>query len=183
MNFEFSETFIEGLFVIHTSVYTDSRGYFKELYNENEFAKHIPNIIFVQDNLSKSTKGVLRGMHLQINHPQAKLISVLEGEVFDVAVDMRKDSKTYLKWYGIRLSQKNGLQLFIPEGFAHGFLVLSDEVLFSYKCSDFYYPNDESGIAWDDPKIGIDWPICNQGIILSEKDSKYKHLLDEIYNE
>ena len=128
---------------------------------------------FVQDNQSYSTKGVLRGLHFQKQYPQAKLVRVLEGEVFDVAVDLRKDSPTYGKWYGVTLSAENKKMFMIPRGFAHGFLVLSDTAVFSYKCDDFYHPNDEGGIMYNDPDIGVEWPKIGAEYILSEKDKKY----------
>ena len=131
---------------------------------------------FVQDNQSKSSKGVLRGLHFQKEHPQGKLVRVLSGEVYDVAVDLRKDSKTYGKYFGVVLSDENKKQFYIPEGFAHGFAVLSDEAVFAYKCTDFYHPNDEGGLKYDDPDIGIDWPIEGLKLIMSDKDTKWKGL-------
>ena len=131
---------------------------------------------FVQDNQSKSSKGVLRGLHFQKEHPQGKLVRVLSGEVYDVAVDLRKDSKTYGKYFGVVLSDENKKQFYIPKGFAHGFVVLSDEAVFAYKCTDFYHPNDEGGLKYDDPDIGIDWPIEGLNLIMSEKDTKWKGL-------
>jgi len=131
---------------------------------------------FVQDNQSKSSKGVLRGLHFQKEHPQGKLVRVLSGEVYDVAVDLRKDSKTYGKYFGVILSDENKKQFYIPEGFAHGFAVLSDEAVFAYKCTDFYHPNDEGGLKYDDPDIGIDWPIEGLKLIMSDKDTKWKGL-------
>ena len=131
---------------------------------------------FVQDNQSGSVKGVLRGLHYQKEYPQGKLVRVIRGAVFDVAVDIRKDSATYGKWYGIELSEENRKQLYIPEGFAHGFLVLSERAEFCYKCTDFYHPGDEGGIAWNDPVLGIQWPEVEGGYILSEKDKKWKGL-------
>lgn len=149
---------IEGLYVIEPTVHGDSRGYFMETYNQRDMEEAGLNMTFVQDNQSMSTKGVLRGLHFQIHHPQGKLVRVIKGEVFDVAVDIRKDSDTYGKWFGVILSEENKKQFYISPGFAHGFLVLSDTAEFCYKCTDFYHPNDEGGIAWNDPTIGIDWP-------------------------
>lgn len=151
-------TNIEGLYVIEPTVHGDSRGYFMETYNQNDMKEAGLDIVFVQDNQSMSTKGVLRGLHYQIRYPQGKLVRVIKGSVFDVAVDLRKGSKTYGKWYGLELSAENKKQFYIPEGFAHGFLVLSDEAEFCYKVTDFYHPNDEGGLAWNDPAIGISWP-------------------------
>ena len=152
----------------------DSRGYFFESYNYNDYkAAGIPEV-FVQDNQSASKKGVLRGLHFQKEFPQDKLVRVIRGEVFDVAVDLRKDSATFGKWYGVVLSEENKKQFFIPKGFAHGFLVLSDYAEFAYKCTDFYHPNDEGGLLWNDPEIGIEWPL-QEGVelIMSDKDQKW----------
>jgi dTDP-4-dehydrorhamnose 3,5-epimerase len=149
---------IEGLLVITPTVHGDDRGYFMETYNQNDLKEAGYDMVFVQDNQSMSTKGVLRGLHFQKQFPQGKLVRVIKGKVFDVAVDIRKGSSTYGKWFGIELSEENKKQFYIPEGFAHGFLVLSDIAEFCYKCTDFYHPNDEGGIAWNDPKIGIRWP-------------------------
>lgn len=149
---------IRGLCVIEPTVHGDSRGYFMETYNYNDFREAGIDCTFVQDNQSVSVKGVLRGLHFQKQFPQAKLVRVIKGNVFDVAVDLRKGSETFGKWYGLELSEENKKQIFIPEGFAHGFLVLSDTAEFFYKCSDFYHPGDEGGIAWNDPAIGIQWP-------------------------
>lgn len=149
---------IEGLCVIEPTVHGDSRGYFMETYSQRDMEEAGINIVFVQDNQSMSTKGVLRGLHFQKNYPQTKLVRVIKGSVFDVAVDLRKDSQTYGKWYGIELTEENKKQFLIPKGFAHGFLVLSDTAEFCYKCDDFYHANDEGGMAWNDPEIGITWP-------------------------
>ena len=149
---------IEGLYIIEPTVHGDSRGYFMETYNQRDMGEAGLNMVFVQDNQSMSTKGVLRGLHFQINHPQGKLVRVIKGRVFDVAVDYRKDSPTYLQWFGVELTEENKKQFYISPGFAHGFLVLSDTAEFCYKCTDFYHPNDEGGIAWNDPSIGIEWP-------------------------
>lgn len=165
---------IEGLFVIEPKVFGDERGYFVETYNKQEFEECGLTMEFVQDNQSMSRKGVLRGLHFQKNFPQGKLVRVLSGEVFDVAVDIRKGSDTYGKWFGVVLSDENKKQFYIPEGFAHGFLVLSETAVFAYKCTDFYHPEDEGGIRYDDPGIGIEWPVSNDmEIILSEKDKRY----------
>lgn len=167
---------IEGLCVITPKVFKDDRGYFVETYNKNDFTEAGLDMEFVQDNQSKSSKGVLRGLHFQKEHPQGKLVRVLSGEVYDVAVDLRKDSKTYGKYFGVVLSDENKKQFYIPKGFAHGFVVLSDEAVFAYKCTDFYHPNDEGGLKYDDPDIGIDWPIEGLHLIMSEKDTKWKGL-------
>ena len=149
---------IEGLYIIEPKVHGDSRGYFMETYNQNDMKEAGLNMVFVQDNQSMSVKGVLRGLHYQINYPQGKLVRVIKGRVFDVAVDLRPGSETYGKWYGVELTEENKKQFYISEGFAHGFLVLSDTAEFCYKVTDFYHPNDEGGLAWNDPAIGIDWP-------------------------
>lgn len=148
---------IEGLCVITPAVHGDARGYFMETYSQRDMEEFGINITFVQDNQSCSTKGVLRGLHFQKQFPQTKLVRVIKGRVFDVAVDLRKDSETYGKWYGIELTEENKKQFLIPKGFAHGFLVLSDIAEFCYKCDDFYHANDEGGLAWNDPAIGIEW--------------------------
>ena len=149
---------IEGLKVITPAVFGDERGYFMETYNYNDYKAAGIDMEFVQDNQSSSKKGVLRGLHFQKQYPQTKLVRAIKGSVFDVAVDLRADSKTYGKWYGVLLTEDNKKQFLIPEGFAHGFLVLSDEAEFCYKCTDFYHPGDEGGLAWNDPEIGIKWP-------------------------
>ncbi len=173
--FTFEKTSIDGVYIITPKKFGDNRGYFMETYNEHDFKENGLNYNFVQDNQSKSSKGVLRGLHFQINHPQAKLVRVIEGEVFDVAVDLRKDSKTYGKYVGVILSAENNKQLMIPRGFAHGFLVLSDSAIFAYKCDDFYHPEDEGGIAFDDPDVNIEWPF-KDNLNLSEKDKNRKTL-------
>lgn len=170
---------IEGLYVIEPSVFGDERGYFMETYNQNDMKEAGLSMVFVQDNQSMSVKGVLRGLHYQKQYPQGKLVRVVKGTVFDVAVDLRADSDTYGKWYGVELSEENKKQFYIPEGFAHGFLVLSDVAEFCYKCTGFYRPGDEGGMIWNDPEIGIAWPIP-EGIrlIISEKDQKWKGFRD-----
>ncbi len=148
---------IEGLCIIEPAVHGDARGYFMETYNQRDMEEAGLNMVFVQDNQSSSTKGVLRGLHFQKQYPQGKLVRVVKGKVFDVAVDLRSGSSTYGKWFGVELSEENKKQFYIPEGFAHGFIVLSDIAEFCYKCTDFYHPGDEGGLAWNDPEIGIDW--------------------------
>lgn len=175
-NFTFNKTKIEGVFVIDTKVYGDERGYFMETYSKEEFDTAGLVYDFVQDNQSKSRKGVLRGLHFQKTYPQAKLVRVLEGEVFDVAVDLRKDSPTYGEWVGEVLSGENKKQLMIPRGFAHGFLVLSDEATFAYKCDDKYHPEDEGGIPYNDDTVNVKWPKVDCELLLSEKDQKHQSL-------
>ena len=150
---------IEGLYVIEPTVFGDNRGYFVETYNQQDMHEAGLDMVFVQDNQSMSTKGVLRGLHFQKKHPQGKLVRVIQGKVFDVAVDLRPGSNTYGQWYGVELSAENMKQFYISEGFAHGFLVLSEKAEFCYKVTDFYHPGDEGGLAWNDPEIGIDWPM------------------------
>lgn len=149
---------IEGLYIIEPAVHGDSRGYFMETYNQRDMEEAGLDMKFVQDNQSMSVKGVLRGLHFQKQYPQGKLVRVIKGRVFDVAVDLRSGSKTCGKWYGVELTEENKKQFYISEGFAHGFLVLSDTAEFCYKCTDFYHPGDEGGLAWNDPEIGIEWP-------------------------
>lgn len=149
---------IEGLCVIIPAVHGDNRGYFMETYSQRDMEEAGLNIPFVQDNQSMSTKGVLRGLHFQKQYPQTKLVRAIKGSVFDVAVDLRAGSATYGKWYGVLLTEENKKQFLIPKGFAHGFLVLTDTAEFCYKCDDFYHANDEGGLAWNDPTIGIEWP-------------------------
>ncbi len=173
-------TSLEGVLIIEPMVFKDNRGFFLETYNQNKYQKAGINRCFVQDNLSYSVNGTLRGLHFQIRHPQAKLVQVITGEIFDVAVDIRKGSSTFGKWTGVILSEHNKRQLFIPEGFAHGFCVLSNTAHFLYKCSDFYAPDDEGGIIWSDPNIGIEWPV--KDTLISGKDKYYPclcELLDE----
>lgn len=182
---------IEGLYIIEPTVFGDARGYFTETYNSRDMAEAGLNMVFVQDNQSMSVKGVLRGLHFQKEFPQGKLVRVIKGKVFDVAVDLRKGSETYGKWYGVELTEENKKQFYISEGFAHGFLVLSDTAEFCYKVTDFYHPGDEGGLAWNDPEIGIEWPelegVYNGSasaegytledgtpLILSDKDQKWE---------
>ncbi|MBC8572790.1 dTDP-4-dehydrorhamnose 3,5-epimerase [Jingyaoa shaoxingensis] len=186
---------IQGLCVIEPTVHGDSRGYFMETYNENDMKEAGLDMVFVQDNQSCSTKGVLRGLHFQKSFPQGKLVRVIKGSVYDVAVDLRSNSETYGKYYGIELTEENKKQFYIPQGFAHGFLVLSDIAEFCYKCTDFYHPGDEGGMAWNDPEIGIQWPQVNgsyqgsasaEGYVmadgtalnLSDKDQKWLGIKD-----
>lgn len=170
---------IEGLCVIEPTVFKDERGYFVETYNQNDFHEAGLKMNFVQDNQSMSVQGVLRGLHFQKLFPQGKLVRAVRGSVFDVAVDLRDRSKTYGNWFGVELTAENKKQFYIPEGFAHGFLVLSDEAEFAYKCTDFYHPGDEGGLAWNDPEIGIDWPLQDGvQLIISEKDQKWSGLKD-----
>ena len=149
---------IEGLYIIEPTVHGDSRGYFLETYNQKDMQENGLDMVFVQDNQSMSSKGVLRGLHFQKQYPQGKLVRVIKGRVFDVAVDLRSGSETYGKWYGVELTEENKKQFYISEGFAHGFLVLSETAEFCYKVTDFYHPGDEGGLAWNDPQIGIEWP-------------------------
>lgn len=168
---------IEGLCVITPKVFGDNRGYFMETYNADALKECGIDTVFVQDNQSASTKGVLRGLHRQMKHAQTKLVRAIKGSVFDVAVDMREGSPTYLKWYGIELTEENKKQFYIPKGFLHGFLVTSDYAEFCYKCDDFYHPEDESGVAFNDPTIGVEWPITEDMVLnLSEKDKNWKPL-------
>lgn len=168
------KTSLEGILIIKPNVFEDKRGFFMETYNQNRYNDFGIDATFVQDNLSYSQKKTVRGLHYQIKHPQAKLVQVISGEIFDVAVDIRLGSPTFGKWTGIRLSSENRRQVFIPEGFAHGFCVMSEFAIFYYKCSDFYMPNDEGGIIWSDPDIGIKWPV--EDPIVSEKDKQFQKL-------
>ena len=184
-NFTFTQTAIDGLIIVDVKSYGDARGYFMETYKQPDFVAGGIDATFVQDNQSASTKGVLRGMHFQINHPQAKLVRVVTGAVFDVAVDLRQGSNTYGKWVGVLLSAENHRQLFIPRGFAHGFLVTSDYAEFCYKCDDVYHPGDEGGFMWNDPAVGIEWPPLEgdeafdaSKLVLSEKDQLYPRFED-----
>lgn len=165
---------IDGLKVILPTVFGDERGYFMETYHYHDFKEAGIDVTFVQDNQSASKKGVLRGLHFQLQFPQDKLVRVIRGEVFDVAVDLRWGSPTYGQWYGVHLSEENKKMFFVPKGFAHGFLVLSDYAEFAYKCTDFYHPNDEGGLLWNDPEIGIRLPLSkDMELIISEKDKKW----------
>ena len=166
-----NKTPLDGVLVIDPKVFEDPRGIFYEVYSARRYEEHGISAQFVQDNHSVSEKGVLRGLHYQINPGQAKLVRVTQGEVFDVVLDIRKESPTYGKWWSLNLSEENKLQLYVPVGFAHGFCVLSESVEFLYKCSDYYSPENERGIMWDDPDLAIDWPIKHP--ILSEKDKLY----------
>jgi dTDP-4-dehydrorhamnose 3,5-epimerase len=179
-NFTFTKTSIDGVIVVDVKSYADARGSFMETYKREDFVAGGIDAEFVQDNQSSSVKGVLRGLHFQLQHPQAKLVRVTSGKVFDVCVDLRKGSATYGKWEGAILSAQNARQFFIPRGFAHGFLVLSETAQFCYKCDDVYHPGDEGGLMWNDPALGIEWPAmdgCTEfdasKIILSEKDKDY----------
>lgn len=182
-NFTFTDTSIEGVKIVDVNAYGDSRGYFMETYKQSDFVAGGIGCVFVQDNQSSSTRGVLRGLHFQIEHPQSKLVRVVSGKVFDVAVDLRKGSATYGKWEGVVLSAENKRQFFIPRGFAHGFLVLSDSAEFCYKCDDVYHPGDEGGLMWNDPTIEIEWPALDgddlfdeSQLVLSDKDRRHPPL-------
>jgi dTDP-4-dehydrorhamnose 3,5-epimerase len=172
MPFTFEPCPVPGLYVVLPRIFGDSRGYFFESYSERDFFAAGIKTPFVQDNQSRSVRGVLRGLHFQKTHPQGKLVRVIEGEVFDVAVDIRPGSPSRGKWHGVILSGQAQNQFYIPPGFAHGFLVLSESALFAYKCTDFYDPGDEGGIVWNDPVLGIEWPRLGMDYILSEKDKK-----------
>lgn len=174
MSLKFIETDIPGVMIIEPAVFNDDRGYFLETYHYKKYSEKGLDINFVQDNHSHSVKGTLRGLHYQLNHAQGKLMYAVKGEIFDVAVDIRRGSPDFGKWTGVMLSDKNKRQLYVPPGFAHGFCVLSDEADIIYKCTDFYAPDDEYGIIWNDPEIGIDWPITNP--VLSDKDSAFNTL-------
>ena len=174
-----SKTFIDGVLVLEPKVFEDGRGFFYESYNERSFSESTGlSHSFVQDNHSRSSKGVLRGLHYQIRQPQAKLVRVIEGSIYDVAVDVRSGSPTFAKWFGVELSAENKTQLWIPEGFAHGFLVTSDTAQVLYKATDFYAPEFERGILWNDPHIGIQWPNVGASPQLSEKDFRGQPLED-----
>ena len=175
-NFTFTRTSIEGVIIVDVKSFGDDRGFFMETYKKPDFVAGGIDVDFVQDNHSSSAKGVLRGLHFQIEHPQSKLVRVIQGEVYDVAVDLRPGSPTFGCYEGVLLSAENHRQFFIPRGFAHGFLVLSDQAQFCYKCDDVYHPNDEGGLIWNDPDIGIAWPdldglpVTQERLIMSEKD-------------
>lgn len=176
-SFNLIETGIKDLIIIEPTVFKDDRGYFLETYNKKSFKEIGLNMKFVQDNYSHSEQGVLRGLHIQKKHPQGKLVRVIKGEVYDVAVDVRKDSPTYGQWYGVFLSDQNKKMFYVPEGFLHGFLVISSEADFEYKCTQFYYPDDEDGVIWNDPDLRIKWPLEKVGgVILSQKDKSLKNL-------
>ncbi|MFC2170724.1 dTDP-4-dehydrorhamnose 3,5-epimerase [Calditrichota bacterium] len=164
----FTETTIKGMFIIEPDVFLDERGFFIETYHLQRFREHGVKLPFVQDNHSRSAKGILRGLHYQLNHPQGKLVRVTNGEVFDVGVDIRKGSPTFGKWFGQIISEENKLMMYFPPGLAHGFCVLSEYADFIYKCTDFYRPEDEKGLIWNEPEIGIEWPITDP--ILSKRD-------------
>lgn len=195
-----TEALITGLYVIEPTVHGDSRGYFVETYNLNDMREAGLDMVFVQDNQSMSTKGVLRGLHFQKQYPQGKLVRVIQGRVFDVAVDLRSKSGTFGQWFGVELTEENNKQFYISEGFAHGFLVLLDVAKFCYKVTDFYHPGDEGGIAWNDPEIGIKWPevvgnYCGSAsakgyelgnglpLILSDKDQNWHGLKEAFLKE
>lgn len=170
---------IEGLKIITPTVFGDERGYFMETYQYEDFKAAGIDVTFVQDNQSASKKGVLRGLHFQINYPQDKLVRVISGEVYDVAVDLRDGSPTYGQWHGELLSAENKKQFFIPKNFAHGFLVLSEYAEFCYKCTDYYHANDEGGLLWSDPEIGVKWPIPEgMELTISDKDKKWGSIKD-----
>ncbi|WP_195972826.1 dTDP-4-dehydrorhamnose 3,5-epimerase [Clostridium thermobutyricum] len=178
-NFKFIETKIKDLYIIEPKVFGDNRGYFMETYSKKAFNEAGLTMEFVQDNESRSKKGVLRGLHFQTKHTQGKLVRVTDGAVYDVAVDLRKGSPTYGQWEGILLTAENKKQFYVPEGFAHGFLVVSDYATFNYKCTDFYAPEYDGGILWNDPDIGVEWPLEGiEEILLSEKDKNQKRLKD-----
>ena len=173
----FNKTKLDGVYIIEPKVFWDERGYFIEIYNKEQFSEAGLHMTFIQDNESKSSKGVLRGLHFQKKHSQGKLVRVTKGEVFDVAVDLRSDSPTYRQWEGVILSEENKKQFYIPKGFAHGFLVLSDEAVFNYKCTEFYAPEYDGGVMWNDPDINITWPLERiENVILSEKDKTHPNL-------
>ncbi|WP_373899683.1 dTDP-4-dehydrorhamnose 3,5-epimerase [Haloimpatiens sp. FM7315] len=175
--FKFIETKLKDIYIIEPTVFGDNRGYFMETYSKKDFHEAGLTMEFVQDNESKSKKGVLRGLHFQAKHTQGKLVRVTEGEVFDVAVDLRKGSPTFGRWEGVLLTSENKRQFYVPEGFAHGFLVMSDTATFNYKCTDFYAPEYDSGILWNDKEVGIKWPLEGiDEILLSEKDKVQKKL-------
>lgn len=176
---DYIKTDIEGVYILEPRVFNDARGYFMEAWKRDEFIEHVGQVDFIQDNESKSSYGVLRGLHYQKGEfAQAKLVRVIKGRVLDVAVDVRKSSPTFGKYVAVELSEDNKRQFFIPRGFAHGFLVLSDEAIFTYKVDNVYAPKAEAGIRWNDPTVGIDWPIAAEDVLLSEKDTKAPFLKD-----
>jgi len=171
--FKIIETPIKNLLIIETKIFKDDRGFFLESYNLRDFEEIGLDLKFVQDNISKSKKGVLRGLHFQLRHPQGKLVRVISGRVYDVAVDLRVNSPTFGRWFGIELKGEDGLAFYIPEGFAHGFLTLEDNTYFFYKCTEFYYPDDDLGVIWNDPEINISWPLEGiKELIISDKDKR-----------
>lgn len=189
-NFTFTKTSIEGVIIVDVKSYEDNRGYFMETYKRSDFVKGGIDVEFVQDNQSFSRKGVLRGLHFQVNHPQSKLVRVVSGRVFDVAVDLRKESPTFGKWEGIVLSSENRKQVFIPKGFAHGFLTLSNKAELCYKTDDIYHPDDECGLMWNDHEINIKWPNMDRkekghaiNPILDEKDKRHQSFIEFIKNQ
>ena len=177
--FDIIETEFEGVYVIEPKVHADHRGYFVKIYDEEEFKEKGIDVTFVQDDQSCSSKGVMRGLHFQKEHPQGKLVRVVRGKVFDVGVDLRKNSKTYGKWIGVTLSEENKKQFFLPRGFAHGMLSLEDNTIFTYKVDEFYYPEDEGGLVFDDEEIGIEWPLDQiDEVIITDKDKSWKSFKD-----
>lgn len=182
--FNFVKTSIKDLYIIEPTVFGDNRGYFMESYSKRDFEEAGLTMNFVQDNESKSKKGVLRGLHFQTKHTQGKLVRVVEGEVFDVAIDLREGSPTFGKWEGVILTAENKRQFYVPEGFAHGFLVLSDTATFQYKCTDYYAPEYDGGVLWNDPDIGIEWPLEGiEEVLLSDKDQKQQTLKEFMSKE
>ena len=178
------QTKLEGVYIIEPTIFGDNRGYFMESYSKHDFDEAGLTMNFVQDNESKSKKGVLRGLHFQTKHTQGKLVRVVEGEVFDVAVDLREGSPTFGQWTGVTLTAENKKQFYIPEGFAHGFLVLSDTATFQYKCTDYYAPEYDGGVLWNDPEIGIEWPLEGiENVLLSDKDQKQQTLKEFMSKE
>lgn len=182
--FNFIKTSLEGVYIIESTVFGDNRGYFMESYSKRDFEEAGLTMNFVQDNESKSKKGVLRGLHFQTKHTQGKLVRVVEGEVFDVAVDLREGSPTFGKWEGVTLTAENKKQFYVPEGFAHGFLVLSETATFQYKCTDYYAPEYDGGVLWNDPDINIEWPLEGiEEVLLSDKDQKQQTLKEFMSKE
>ncbi len=181
--FTFIQTEVPGIVIVEPTVYGDARGYFMETYQKEEFVNAGIDVDFVQDNVSKSSKGVLRGLHYQTENTQAKLVRVTKGSVFDVGVDVRPNSPHFGRWVGVELNEENKRMLYVPEGFAHGFLVLSDEAEFQYKCSDYYHPKSEGGVRYDDADIGIDWPKLDCPHTLSDKDAVLPLLNEQSYTE
>lgn len=173
---KYTQLDIPDVVILTPEVFGDERGFFMETFRQNEFEKNCGNYQFVQDNHSKSKKGILRGLHYQVKQPQGKLVRVTRGEVFDVAVDLRRSSLTFCRWVGVVLSEGNKQMLWVPPGFAHGFYVCSEEAEFQYKCTEYYKPDDEHSLAWDDPSLGIEWPLGNEEPLLSAKDSQGKTL-------